>query len=108
MNKGVMIGLTLVILVSVGVCTGMSADASVDHGKEVYTAQKCQLCHSIGGVGNKKSPLDGVGSKLSAEDIKKWIVTPKAMKPDTKMKAYPNLPEKDLNDLVAYMISLKK
>ena len=57
--------------------------------------------------GNKKNPLDGVGKKLSAEDIKKWITTPKAMKPDAKMKAYPNLPAKDLDALVAYLLSLK-
>jgi cytochrome c2 len=86
----------------------VSFSQDIENGKKVYTAQKCQLCHSINGVGNKKSPLDGVGSKLSAEDAKKWIVAPKSMKADTKMKAYTNLPEKDLNDLVAYMLSLKK
>jgi mono/diheme cytochrome c family protein len=85
----------------------LGQDASVEAGKKVYTAQKCQVCHSIAGVGNKKSPLDGVGKKLSAEDIRKWIVDPKAMKADTKMKPYPKLPPKDLDALVAYMASLK-
>jgi cytochrome c2 len=76
-------------------------------GKLVYTAQKCQLCHSIAGVGNKKSPLDGIGAKLKADEISKWIKTPKEMKADTKMKAYPDLAAKDLDNLVAYMLSLK-
>ncbi len=84
-----------------------SADAAVDHGKVVYAAQKCSMCHSIAGVGNKKSPLDGVGAKLKADEIVKWIKTPKEMKADSKMKAYPNLPQKDLEDLTAYMLSLK-
>jgi cytochrome c2 len=84
----------------------MSADAA--HGKEVYAAQKCQMCHSIAGVGNKKWPLDGVGSKLKTDEIKKWILAPKEMDAKTTMKAYPNLPAKDLDDLVAYMESLKK
>jgi cytochrome c1 len=66
------------------------------------------MCHSIAGAGNKKSPLDGIASKLSADDMKKWIKTPKAMKADTKMKPYPNIPEKDLDDLVAYLMTLKK
>jgi cytochrome c2 len=87
--------------------TAFAEDPAIANGKTVYTAQKCQLCHSIAGVGNKKSPLDGVGKKLSAEDIKKWIVNPKEMKADTKMKAYPSLPAKDLDSLIVYMASLK-
>jgi len=87
--------------------TAFGEDPAIADGKKVYTAQKCQLCHSIAGVGNKKSPLDGVGKKLNAEDIKKWIVSPKEMKADTKMKAYPSLPAKDLDSLIVYMASLK-
>jgi len=83
------------------------AQDAATQGANVYAAQKCQLCHSIADKGNKKNPLDGVGKKLSAEDIKKWIVSPKEIKADTKMKAYPNLPAKELDALVAYMLSLK-
>ena len=50
--------------------------AQVKRGQDVYTAQKCQGCHAIGGKGMKANPLDGVGSKLSAADIRAWIVTP--------------------------------
>jgi mono/diheme cytochrome c family protein len=85
----------------------LGQDAAVEAGKKVFTAQKCQVCHSIAGVGNKKNSLDGVGKKLSAEDIRKWIVSPKEMKADTKMKPYPNLPAKDLDALVGYIASLK-
>jgi uncharacterized protein (TIGR01732 family) len=31
------------------------------------------VCHSIAGAGNKKGPLDKVGTKLSADDIRAWI-----------------------------------
>jgi cytochrome c2 len=105
MKQGVAAAVVVAMILTVGI---VAFSQDVENGKKVYTAQKCQLCHSISGVGNKKSPLDGVGSKLSAEDIKKWIVAPKSMKADTKMKAYANLPEKDMNDLVAYLLSLKK
>lgn len=84
-----------------------SEQADIENGKKVYAKHKCKLCHSIDGVGNKKSPLDGVGSKLNVEDMTTWIVDPKKMLAKTKMKAYPNLPKKDLEDLVAYMMSLK-
>jgi len=83
-----------------------AAGGDVEKGKAVYEAQKCKMCHSIAGVGNKKFPLDGVGGKLSAEDIKKWIVEPKSMKKDTIMKAY-KLSDADLDNLMAYMLSLK-
>lgn len=80
-------------------------------GKAVYDAQKCSLCHAVAGRGNAKGPLDKAGAKLSAADIKKWIVTPKEMKSETnrkpEMRAYPNLPAADLDALVAYIASLK-
>lgn len=94
-------------LVVVGAVISFSLDGSADHGKEVYTVQKCALCHSIGGIGGKKHPLDGVGARLKVEDMKKWIRTPKEMKADTTMKPYPNLPEKDLNDLTAFLMTLR-
>jgi mono/diheme cytochrome c family protein len=82
-------------------------DGAVERGKEVYAEQKCAICHSIAGIGGKKLALDGVGSKLKAEDIKKWIQTPKEMKPGTTMKPYPNLPEKDVNALASYVLTLR-
>lgn len=84
------------------------AQANVEKGKEVYKAQKCQMCHSIEGVGNKKTPLDGVGSKLKADDIRKWIVSPQEMKADVKKKSFKDLPKADLDALVDYLSSLKK
>ncbi len=45
-------------------------DAKVAKGEKLYAEQKCALCHSIGDKGNKKGPLDGVGSKLSAEELR--------------------------------------
>lgn len=95
------------ILALIGGAIAFCIDTGLDHGKEVYAVQKCALCHSISNIGGKKLALDDIGSKLKAEDIKKWIRTPKAMKSDTTMKSYPNLPEKDLNDLAAYLMTLK-
>lgn len=95
------------LLITIGIALASSPDSALDHGKEVYAVQKCALCHSIAGIGGKKLALDGVGSKLSSEDMKKWIRTPKQMKPTTVMKPYPNLPEKDLNDLTAFLMSLR-
>jgi mono/diheme cytochrome c family protein len=90
-----------------GVAAAFLPDGALNHGMEVYAAQKCALCHSISGIGGKKRALDGVGSKMKPDAIKKWILTPKAVKADTTMKAYPNLPDKDLDDLTAYLMTLQ-
>jgi cytochrome c2 len=90
-----------------GAAIAVCLDGALDHGKEVYAIQKCALCHSISGIGGKKLSLDGVGSKLKPDDIKKWVRTPKEMKSGTTMKAYPNLPVKDLEDLTAYLMTLR-
>ena len=92
--------------------------AKIEKGKQVYDVAmpKCKACHSIGGVGNTKGPLDGVGSKLKAEEIKAWMRTPKEMTEKTKalrkpvMPAYPKekLSDDDLEALTVYMLSLKK
>jgi mono/diheme cytochrome c family protein len=83
-------------------------------GEKVYGAQKCAVCHSIAGKGNQKGSLDGVGTKLSADEIRMWIVSAPEMAVKTKatrkpvMKAYAAIPKSDLDALVAYMQSLKK
>lgn len=98
---------TMVVALMVGGRV-MAADAAqIEKGKEVFKAQKCAMCHSIAGVGNKKTPLDGVGAKLKADDIRKWIVTPQEMKPDVKKKGFDKLEKADLDALVAYIESLK-
>lgn len=88
--------------------------AQTDRGAKVYAESKCSVCHSIGDQGNKKGPLDDVGSKLKADEIRQWIVTPKEMTEKTKadrkpvMKAFATLPKEDLDALVAYLTTLKK
>ena len=82
--------------------------AKVSKGQQVYAAQHCSMCHSIAGKGNPKTPLDDVGSRMTAEDLKKYIVDPKSVKTDSKMKAYSTLPAEDLDALVIYLGTLTK
>jgi len=93
----------------------VSASAQdVKKGEQVYAAQKCATCHSIAGKGKKTNPLDGVGGKLSADEIKQWIVDPKGMTAKAKSTKKPPMPAKygklpaaDIDAMVAYMQSLK-
>ena len=88
--------------------------ATVEKGQAVYAAQKCSMCHSIAGTGAKTSALDGVGKKLTAAEIREWIVHPKAAATKANSTKKPPMPEKytslpaaELDALVAYMQSLK-
>ena len=83
---------------------GSASAQGVAQGKQVFTDSKCSVCHSIGGQGNKKGPLDDVGSKLSAADIRQWITSA----PEMAVKAKADLPKADVDALVAYMQTLKK
>lgn len=104
-------GVLVVFAMSVAVA---AAAQDVKKGEQVYTAQKCATCHSIAGKGSKKNPLDGVGAKLSADDIREWIIHPKEMTAKSKSTKKPPMPAKysalsaaDLDALVAYLQSLK-
>ena len=108
--------ITLVSTVFLASATTLSAqDAKqIEAGKKIYEAQKCATCHMIAGKGNKMYPLDGVGAKLSAADIKRWFthtaeMEAKLPKPPTlKMSSKKvDLKDPDLDALVAYMQSLK-
>ena len=89
----------------------MAQDAKA--GEKVYVEQKCSLCHSVGGKGNAKGPLDDVESKLTADNIRAWLTDAKAMTVKTKatrkpeMKAY-TLEKSDVDALVAYLLTVKK
>jgi mono/diheme cytochrome c family protein len=93
--------------------TAGAQDAKAAKGIQVYTDQKCSLCHSIGGKGNAKGSLDDVGAKLSPDEIRQWLVDAKGMTAKTKatrkpeMKAF-SLPKDDVDALVAYLSSQKK
>ncbi|MGB2716574.1 MAG: cytochrome c [Vicinamibacterales bacterium] len=88
--------------------------AKIAQGQKVYAANKCGTCHSVAGKGNKKGPLDEVGTKLTEAEIREWIVNPKEMTKKTNakrkplMKEHPKLTPADVDALVAYMQSLKK
>jgi mono/diheme cytochrome c family protein len=104
----------LALLFSAAAPAAAQDAAEVKRGEAIYAAQKCQVCHSVAGKGNKVNPLDGVGTKLTADEIRQWIANPTAMTAKTKSAKKPPMPAKwgslpaaDLGALVAYMQSLK-
>lgn len=101
------------VALSMGFATTLGAQTPEARGAEVYAAQKCAVCHSIAGVGNRRGALEGVGTKLTPEEIRAWIVDATGMTAKTNAPRRPvmrdyKLPPDDLTALVAYMVSLKK
>jgi mono/diheme cytochrome c family protein len=91
----------------------------VAEGKKAYTKHDCSKCHRIGRVGAKKGPLDGVASKLTEAEIRKWLTAPAEM--EAKMEEPPEgtnsmankldkkpLTPAEVDALAAYMLTLKK
>jgi mono/diheme cytochrome c family protein len=110
--------LTSVVAIASGMTASLAAAgqdaAAIKTGQQVYGAQKCQVCHAIAGTGNKNNPLDKVGAKLSAAEIREWIVNPAEMTKKTSSTKKPPMPPKyaklaaaEIDGLVAYMQSLK-
>ena len=116
--------LRLVVAGAAGFILAMGTAASaqdaglIAKGKKVYDAAmpKCKMCHAIGGEGNAKGPLDGIGGKLKADEFKAWLRTPKEMATKAKAERKPPMPvyakeklsDEDLESLTAYLLSLKK
>ena len=80
-------------------------------GKKVYAANGCGGCHKIKDEGGEAGPALTAYASDKKKDAK-WtavqIQDPKKHNTDTKMPAYADkIKGKDLNNLVAYLLTLK-
>ncbi|MBU1057621.1 MAG: cytochrome c [Proteobacteria bacterium] len=84
----------------------------IQSGTQVYKQQSCAQCHSIAGKGNPRNPLDDVGTKHNAEELRDWITGADALQGKLsghvmkKKLAYRELSGDDLEALIIYMQSL--
>lgn len=90
------------------------ADAALlARGREALVANDCLMCHSIAGEGSPRSPLDGVGSRLSETEILHFAIADESVQDDLSPRAikakrdYAELPQEDLKAMAAYLASLK-
>ena len=114
--RKILLGTALAVAVVLAASPAMAGQdaALIKKGEQVYAAQKCQICHAVAGKGNKQNPLDGVGKKLSADEIRQWIAQPTEMAAKVKSTKKPPMPARysglaaaELDAMVAYMASLK-
>ena len=110
-----LLGGAFVICASIAMANAAEAQdaALIKKGQDVYDAQKCAVCHSVAGKGSKTNPLDGVGAKLSSDDIHAWLTDPVAMAKKTNSQKKPPMPKNakltpaDVDAMVAYMQTIK-
>jgi mono/diheme cytochrome c family protein len=112
-----LIALCAAVLVSGGVYaaqgTAKPAAGAAEKGQQLYASNKCQTCHAIQGKGNAKGALDCVGDKLSAEELRQWLINPREMTGKTNatrkppMPPYAKLSTADIDAMIAYMQTLK-
>jgi mono/diheme cytochrome c family protein len=90
------------------------SDAALARGSKVYVWQRCGKCHSLDGRDPKKRSLDGIGTRMTAEEIRLWIVDPVDMASKTEpphkaaMKSYAKVAETDLAALVVFLAARTK
>ena len=80
-----------------------------DAGARLFREQGCTTCHVLGGIGNPRYPLDGVGGRLSREELRAWITgtgpaasTLSAMVVRRKAR-YLEMPEADMTALIEWL-----
>ena len=105
----------LLVAATAGAQDKKAPDAkTLERGQKVYADQKCSMCHSLDGKPRPVGPLDDVGARLSEEDIRQWLLSPRVMAEKAKSTRKPLMPEytklskEDLGSLVAYLKTLDK
>jgi mono/diheme cytochrome c family protein len=87
--------------------------AQVARGRVVYQEEGCAGCHAVGGEGNPRIPLDGIGARLDAEQLLHWtIAAPEVAEQMPRRTAmmkqgYADLDQADLDALMAYLGTLR-
>jgi mono/diheme cytochrome c family protein len=86
-------------------------------GRRAYERQKCATCHMIAGQGNIRFKLDGVASKMTDGDLRRWLTdtaemeralpTQPAIRMSEWLAANRKISDADVDALVAYLSSLK-
>jgi mono/diheme cytochrome c family protein len=97
----------------------MVLDSPVDavvaeRGRGLFADLGCARCHSVAGEGNPRSPLDGIGARRTADDIRARIVAAPTVRneiPASAGRAKQNLSEamssSDLDALAAFLSTLR-
>lgn len=81
--------------------------ANVQRGRSVFQRLRCLTCHQVEGRGEAVGPdLSGVGLRLQAPYLRKWLRNPTAFVPETTMPPV-TVQGPNFEALVEYLMSLR-
>ncbi len=116
-SRAVVLGIGGAFLASVFLLIGLSVhdlnkiermDPAVAGGRALYERLGCAGCHRVHGAGGAVGPdLSYVGETRTRDWLIQHFRDPQSTAPGSIMPKFP-LKEQELNDLTAYMLSLKK
>ncbi|MDX1646602.1 MAG: cytochrome c, partial [Longimicrobiales bacterium] len=78
-------------------------------GERVFQDAGCFRCHALGSSGNPRSPLDGVGARLTRAEIHAHIVAAPSVRPGLSRsvirakEGFAGLSDQELDALAAYL-----
>ncbi len=102
-RKGWLAGLGLILLVTLA-----AAPTPQVSGPELAQRLGCWACHSLEGRGGQKSsPLNQIGARLSPDDLHAVLTHPRNRHPLAKMPSYAHLRPWEMEALVDYLTNLK-
>jgi mono/diheme cytochrome c family protein len=85
--------------------------ASAERGEHLFTERGCHGCHAVKAEERSVSPrvphLAGVGAKVTAEWLDRWLADPKAYNRDTAMPKV-KLTDEERRDVVVYLLTLQR
>jgi mono/diheme cytochrome c family protein len=100
------LGLALACLLAA--CPLSRAQTQGPHGAELAGRLGCLACHSLKGQGGKlATPLDGVGARLTPQELGIALAYPRRRHPRAKMPSYAYLPPLEQAALVEFLQTLK-
>lgn len=94
--------------VPVAASAGVAVPAN-ELGARLFREQGCTSCHAVGGTGNPRHALDGVGARLNREELRAWTTgTGVAAEKLSAMvlrrkQRYQELPDAELSALLDYL-----
>lgn len=90
-----------------------SDPALVARGRTVFEERACTRCHAAEGRGNPRLPLDGVGSRRTATELRAFVTGAGVAREQLTRSAlrakeeFANLPSTELDALTAYLATLR-
>lgn len=84
------------------------ADEIESRGRALLNGLGCKACHSFGGQGGRVGPsLDTVGQRLAEDRIRRHLLSPREINPESSMPSYDHLEDWKIDTLVEFLARQK-